>query len=25
LTSVPGSPFATGNGNVAIAIVEPRP
>jgi 6-phosphogluconolactonase (cycloisomerase 2 family) len=25
LTAVPGSPFPTGNGNVAIAIVEPRP
>lgn len=25
LTELIGSPFATGNGNVAIAIVEPRP
>lgn len=25
LTPVPGSPFAAGNGNVAIAIVEPKP
>lgn len=25
LTAVPGSPFPAGNGNVAIAIVEPKP
>ena len=25
LTAVPGGPFATGNGNMAVAVVEPKP
>lgn len=25
LTALPGSPFSAGNGNVAIAIVQPSP